>query len=375
MKPILLNLLLLSSFFYFTSCQDEKGRVCLLTIDLSVEEIDSDTKLITATGSGGTGNYEWRWHNGVTSNTSSNAQVIRTSLTEGPGRYVFTLEDGTGCVAVDSIDVSFLSTCPFHLDIVVEGGAGDKMLTARARYGNPPYTYQWSEGSTDSVITIFNPVGVVSVTVTDLLLCEMVASKNFSTCPADVFLNGTDLYEVVSIGSQCWTKQNLRTAPAGVPIVTDNAAWSQLTTPAVCYYENNQSMGDTYGLLFNGFAVLQGNLCPQGWHLPTDADWQTLIDFQGGDAFAGRSLKADSDLWLMSDHETNSSGFSALPGGRRQADGSFIYEGSQAHFWTSTETMPDSDRMWYRGMFANTQHTLRIDWDKAYGFSCRCVRD
>jgi len=167
-------------------------------------------------------------------------------------------------------------------------------------------------------------------------------------------------------------QENLRVS-AGIPNVIDSSQWANLTTAAWCYYQNNPANGATYGKLYNWYAVNTGSLCPSGWHIPTDAEWQTLVDALGGDAVAGGAMKATT-LWSSPNTgATNSSGFTALPGGYRLNDGSFYTVGGLGSFWSSTEY--SSFNAWYRSLYYNYSDVSRTNHYKDYGFSCRCLRD
>jgi len=108
-------------------------------------------------------------------------------------------------------------------------------------------------------------------------------NEQTSDCPSS-FICGTSTvtydgvtYNTVQIGSQCWLKENLRTTKyndnSSIPEVTDASTWTSTTSGAYCCYDNNPSNCDTYGALYNWYAVNTGKLCPSGWHVPSDAEW------------------------------------------------------------------------------------------------------
>jgi len=167
-------------------------------------------------------------------------------------------------------------------------------------------------------------------------------------------------------------QENLRVS-AGIPNVIDSSQWANLTTAAWCYYQNNPANGATYGKLYNWYAVNTGSLCPSGWHIPTDAEWQTLVDALGGDAVAGGAMKATT-LWSSPNTgATNSSGFTALPGGYRLYSGGFGSVGDYGDFWSSTEN--STDNAWGRYLNYYGSDVYRNYGNKGNGFSCRCLRD
>lgn len=185
-------------------------------------------------------------------------------------------------------------------------------------------------------------------------------------------------YNTIWINGRQWMKENLKTTKynngTSIPNVTDNGAWGGLSTPAYCWYNNDQpTYGNTYGALYNWYAVNTGNLCPAGWHVPTDAEWTALTDYVGGASIAGTKLKATSG-WNSGGNGTDDFGFSALPGGyRRNGDGTFLSVGSRGYWWSSTES--DAASAWSRRVAYDYGSVDRGYGSKRYGFSVRCVRD
>jgi len=204
-----------------------------------------------------------------------------------------------------------------------------------------------------------------------------------------------NVYDIVSIGEQDWIVQNLKVTHYrnGDPIehVTDNSTWADLSTGAYCAYNNEESNADTYGYLYNWYAVNDSrNIAPEGWHVPTDEEWKTLeqalgmsqseaddTGYRGTDE--GSKLADRADLWTDGNLENNTafgeSGFSALPAGYRDYYGLFDGLGSYALFWSSTEYSSGSDDAWGRHLYSDNSAVSRNSYDKQYGFSIRLVRD
>jgi uncharacterized protein (TIGR02145 family) len=189
-------------------------------------------------------------------------------------------------------------------------------------------------------------------------------------------------YNTVTIGSQVWMKENLKTTKYrdGIPIqyVTDNHAWSVLTTGAYCDYNNTASNSDTYGRLYNWYAAADTHqLCPTGWHVPTDAEWTILTTFLGGGSVAGGKLKeAGSAHWNSPNTGAdNSSGFCSLPGGLCSFDGGgFMQIGEYSYCWSSTEFNTLGAN--YLTMECSSSiANLVMGTYKSFGFSVRCLRD
>ena len=162
-----------------------------------------------------------------------------------------------------------------------------------------------------------------------------------------------------------------------IPNITDNKAWTKLKKGAICDYDNKPSNSETYGKLYNWYAVSDNrNIAPAGWHVPTDAEWTILTDYLGGEKVAGGKLKETGTTHWTNPNTaaTNESGFSALPGGDRGIiNGTFYYLGSFGYWWSSTEI--SLKHAWYRGMSYNYGNVFRSSTNEQDGFSVRCVRD
>ena len=214
--------------------------------------------------------------------------------------------------------------------------------------------------------------GNYSNIITDIPTSSKTISFNYTACTD--FDNNK--YATVQIGTQIWMAENLKTThyKNGTTItnVTDNAAWAALATGAYCNYNNDANSASTYGRLYNWYAVNTGNLCPTGWHAPSDAEWVTLTTYLGGASIAGGKLKATT-LWNSPNTgATNSSGFTALPGGVRSYEGMYYGMGYAGFFWCSTE---DNSLAFFRGMNNNNSDVGASLSNKAYGYYVRCVKD
>jgi uncharacterized protein (TIGR02145 family) len=144
-------------------------------------------------------------------------------------------------------------------------------------------------------------------------------------------------YKTITIGAQEWMAENLRSG-GGFPQVSSSSDWSNLQQPAWSYYDNNPTNNNSFGKLYNGFAVNQyKNLCPTGWHIPNDFEWSILSKTLGGDNVSGGALKSiNSTFWVNPNvGATNTSCFSSIPNGYRQSDGTFNGKGSSAVYFQS----------------------------------------
>ncbi len=190
-------------------------------------------------------------------------------------------------------------------------------------------------------------------------------------------------YKTIQIGVQTWMAENLRTTKfndgTSIPLVASNAGWTNLVTPAYCWFNNNDTLFENlYGAYYNWFAVSSGKLCPTGWHVPDDSEWQLLVNFLGGDEDAGSKLKeAGTNNWIFSNKDaTNQSGFTALPAGLRESSyGIFQGNGSFGGWWSATEISTGSLGVaWSRSIHGDTTVVGRNQIFKKDGFTIRCIK-
>jgi uncharacterized protein (TIGR02145 family) len=211
------------------------------------------------------------------------------------------------------------------------------------------------------------------------------------------FLDSRDGYKypVVLIGDQLWMAENLRATiyldGTDIPLVTDQTTWKNLNSPGYCWYKNDEATyKEKYGALYNWYAVETGNICPTGWHVPTDDELTTLSGFliNNGYGFGGsgtdiaKSLSATSGWSIYGTPGTvgndqgsnNSSGFSALPGGARNLSGVFVSAGMVGTWWSSTAV--DDSFGWNRILnFNYTEFGRPPIFKKIQGSSVRCLKD
>ena len=189
-----------------------------------------------------------------------------------------------------------------------------------------------------------------------------------------------NVYTSVTIGTQEWMAENLRTSTYSdgttIPNVTGNTDWENLSTGAWCHYDNDSSQFEaTYGKLYNWYAVETENLCPTGWHVPTDAEWTILTDYltaNGHSGSEGTALKSTSG-WNSGGNGTDDYGFLGLPGGLRGSDGNFGYVGGLGGWWSSSQGSTSS--AWDRFLDYDDDVVGRLSTNKIFGFSVRCLRD
>jgi uncharacterized protein (TIGR02145 family) len=221
------------------------------------------------------------------------------------------------------------------------------------------------------------PLILIGFVLTITNSCKKDSLDNPSETVTDVDGN---VYHTVTIGTQVWMVENLKTThykdSTAIPNLTDATEWtSSSSTHAYCSYKNSNN-ADTikvYGYLYNWFAVNSGKLCPAGWHVPTDAEWTTLITYLGGEGVAGGKLKETGTAHWANPNTgaDNSTGFFALPGGDRTNYGDFTM-GYQGYWWSSTEN--NIALAW--GCCLNFSYSTanRSTLLKGFGYSVRCIK-
>ncbi|MBI4650218.1 fibrobacter succinogenes major paralogous domain-containing protein [Candidatus Desantisbacteria bacterium] len=168
-------------------------------------------------------------------------------------------------------------------------------------------------------------------------------------------------YSTVQIGNQIWTTKNLSTTKFNdgtvIPNVIDDEQWSKLITPGYCFYDNTADISarEKYGALYNWYAVDTKKLAPTGWHVPTDAEWQTLSDFLGGDGVARIEM------------------FEEFLCGYRGYGANFDYQDCIGGWWSTAES--DALHAYSRNLYYRDSILNRDDDDKVYGFSVRLIKD
>jgi uncharacterized protein (TIGR02145 family) len=212
-----------------------------------------------------------------------------------------------------------------------------------------------------------------------LAVCFISCKKDDDAPPVIVMDVDGNSYKYVVIGSQTWMGENLRVTRYRngdlIQYVTDPAAWASLSSGAWCVNNNAMANDAIYGKLYNWFAVSSGLLCPEGWKVPSDADWLELEDFLEGPALAGGKLKEPGTAHWSTPNEgaTDEFDFSALPGGRRNADGSFMLPGERGHWWTRSSAGAETAYIRYIGY--NLASISKVNAPKRYGSSVRCIRE
>jgi uncharacterized protein (TIGR02145 family) len=190
--------------------------------------------------------------------------------------------------------------------------------------------------------------------------------------------NDGNVYKTITIGKQTWMAENLKTTKYNdgtvIPIVTTTSSWALLKTDAYCWPNNDETTyKDTYGALYNWYAVNSGKLCPKGWHVPTDTEWTTLITYLGGESVGRGKLKETGIAHWKSPNTnaTNLSGFSAVPSGYLY--GTFYPIGYYASWWSSTEANQYDTKC--RILDYLDSNSFYSSGTRGFGLSVRCIKD
>ena len=197
---------------------------------------------------------------------------------------------------------------------------------------------------------------------------------------AGVTFDGYTYSSIVLGNGQEWMAENLRNTSYAngdsIPNVTGDTLWLNLTTGAWAHYNNDSQYENPYGKLYNWHTVNDSrNVCPTGWHVPSDAEWRVLSDYLGGEAVAGGKMKSTGTQYWLSPNTaaTNESGFSGLPGGVRDNTGIYYFFIEEGYWWSSSEG--NGSTAWLRILYYNSGNVERDYSERGEGLSVRCLKD
>ncbi|MDG5800773.1 fibrobacter succinogenes major paralogous domain-containing protein [Marinilabiliaceae bacterium ANBcel2] len=216
---------------------------------------------------------------------------------------------------------------------------------------------------------------VILLTVLPVLSNNILAHNPNEKSVSDIDGN---VYSIVKIGDQMWMGEDLRTTHFndGSPIlhVVSASKWEDLNKPAYSWYKNDEEFKNSnYGALYNWYTAADDRLCPVGWRVPNSSDWDKLSSYLGVGG-GGKLKESGLKHWLSTSvGDTNETGFTALPGGSRQADGSFEAMGDWGNWWSSSET--SKTNAMYVFLFRASTTLGIFDTVKDVGFSVRCIKE
>jgi uncharacterized protein (TIGR02145 family) len=309
----------------------------------------------------------------ATLTTTTTSSITSTTVSSGGNIS----NDGGGAVTARGVVWSTSQNPTIALTTKTNNGTGTGIFTSNITGLSPSTVYYIRAYATNSAGTAYGN--------------QQTLTTATSSNPVDVDGN---VYTTVTIGSQVWMKENLKTSKYrngdAIPTNPTNIGWQNTTSGAYAIYNNDAANNTTYGKLYNWYAVADPRgLCPAGWHVPTDHDWQLLTKYldpaadttgccasiAGGKMKSTGTIDGGTGLWYSPNQDaTNSSGFTGLPGGRRANNGTYNEIGYFGFWWSSTEY--SSANAWYRYLdFYNGYSFRYYDYNKTSGFSVRCLRD
>ncbi len=249
---------------------------------------------------------------------------------------------------------------------------------------NTTYTYRvYAFNSAGNSLQYSNEVTVITNTV----------SQTYSYTPGPIVtdINGNIYQSITTSCGQTWTKKNLNVSRYrngdAIPQVTDATQWQNLTTGAWCWYNNDSANYSYYGKLYNWYAVNDSRgLAPQGWHIPTDIEWNNIVicidpladivcSGCSQSSTAGGAMKETGTTYWLSPNISgnNNSGFAGLPGGSRNSSGFFTSVGVSGIWWSCSEL--STSNSWQRVLTYTSADVLRNYINKAFGNAVRIVKD
>jgi uncharacterized protein (TIGR02145 family) len=315
--------------------------------------------------------------------SSFNSKVFRYYFNKNYGYSIRCVRD-TSNIPEDA----YFNAAPTHISI------GDTVWFNDLSNNNPNGWYwQFGDGNTSTLQNpwhIYSNAGIFSVSLTSSningshTLIKSNIINVYGPCPSipTVIDADSNIYNTTYLNNQCWLKENLKTTKYSdgttIPLETNNTSWSVLTTPAFCWYNNDSASCVEYGALYNWYTldtVTNGGkyLCPTGWHVASLSEWNHLFDYLGDSVAGGKLKEAGTSHWVSPNSgATNETYFTALPGGNRISDGSFVSKGNNGFWWAFDEYNASNG---WRTMISNSNIGISTNYtNKYFGVSVRCIK-
>lgn len=343
----------------------------LSTIEVAGVNTICEGSSTTLTASGGS-SYTWSPSTDLSITTGTSITANPTSTTT----YTVEGTDVNGCSNTTDVTVT-VNPLPI-ISITGTSDITEGESTVLTASGGVTYTWNPSTNlsGTIGVNVTASPIDTITYTVTgtDSNGCSNTTSitVNVTKLPTDIDGNK---YKIVRIGKQTWMAENLKVTKYNdgteISLVTDGLAWQNLTTPSYCFYDNNVDNKDIYGALYNWYAVNTGKLCPLGWRVASNEDWDSLKNYVG----VGSAAKLRNSTGWIQGNGTNDYGFSALPAGGRRVPASegFQKSGTSGDWWSSTSE--NNTKSWTRTLYFGYSEITQFSYLKGGGLSVRCVQD
>ena len=260
------------------------------------------------------------------------------------------------------------------MKIVYENTTAEQKEISDSKGTNAETVMQYTTGDRLKLTGIS---GNYSTIKTDIPTQNKTITFNFLACTDGDYNN----YPVIELGTQIWMAENLKTTKYlnGELIGTTTSDISGESTPKYQWaYDDNESNAAIYGRLYTWYTVIDGrNVCPTGWHIPTDTEWETLKSYLGIESDAVAKLKETGTTHWQSPNTgaTNETGFTAIPDGYRRDTAVYASIHVSCYFWSSSLNQYNTEWAWGQGMYFDSTVMLRGGHWKRYGVSVRCMKD
>jgi uncharacterized protein (TIGR02145 family) len=318
---------------------------------------------------------------------------------------LISLQVGSGNIINGDIAIIDWSNGPYFIQSETDPNGGSLYtITSTSQLMSVPYALYAAKAPDQQQLTVSLTGDTLYLQNGGYVIIPSISAANYGlgltginahTCQATNVHNSTlyygvmedqqgNLYKTITIGGKEWMTENLKTTiyrnGDPIPNVTNTSQWASTTDGGWCYYNNNAQFDCPYGKMYNWYTVSDPrNVCPTGWHVPSSDEWTSLASYVGigNEGIAGGQLKSTgTQYWLdFNLGATNETGFSGLPGGSRNNNGTFNYIGQLGYWWTASEGDLDFQFAFFRYLSSQSGEVNEGSSSKKLGMSIRCVRD